>query len=144
MQATIRSAKPEDTSAVVALVTEMAVEDGETTDLAQAYAAEFLRSTGCGALLAEVDGRPVGLLSYTIRPDLYHAGPTCLIQELVVTSTLRGQGVGSALLEALISQMRAEGMQEVSVSTMPDNHGAIAFYRRHGLTDEAVLLEKHF
>ncbi len=33
---------------------------------------------------------------------------------------------------------------EVSVTTMPDNQGAIRFYKRHGLVDEAVFLEKHF
>jgi ribosomal protein S18 acetylase RimI-like enzyme len=33
---------------------------------------------------------------------------------------------------------------EVSVSTMPSNSKAIEFYKAHGMTDEAVLLEKHF
>jgi hypothetical protein len=27
---------------------------------------------------------------------------------------------------------------------MPDNAGAIRFYKAHGMLDEAVLLEKHF
>jgi ribosomal protein S18 acetylase RimI-like enzyme len=31
-----------------------------------------------------------------------------------------------------------------SVAVMPDNEGALRFYREHGLADEAVFLEKHF
>jgi ribosomal protein S18 acetylase RimI-like enzyme len=27
---------------------------------------------------------------------------------------------------------------------LPDNQGAIRFYRSHGLVDEAIHLEKHF
>jgi ribosomal protein S18 acetylase RimI-like enzyme len=33
---------------------------------------------------------------------------------------------------------------EVSVTTLPDNQEAIAFYKSHGMVDEAVYLEKHF
>lgn len=144
MQASIRPATPEDARVVAALIIEMAAEEGEQTGLTMAYAAGYLRAPGCGALLAEVDGLPAGLLSYTIRPDLYHAGPTCIIQELVVTAAQRGHGIGSALLETFLAQMQAQGMREVSVTTMPDNQGAMALYRRHGLVDEAVYLEKHF
>jgi len=39
--------------------------------------------------------------------------------------------------------MEAQGWAEVSVSTMPDNERAIAFYRSLGFAGEAGLLERH-
>jgi ribosomal protein S18 acetylase RimI-like enzyme len=87
---------------------------------------------------------PDGVLTYSVRPDLYHAAPTGLIEELVVRQSMRGQGVGGALLDELFSRLTALGCAEVSVTTMPDNAAAIEFYKAHGLTDEALFLEKHF
>ncbi len=144
MQPSIRPATSEDAPAILALLCELASAEHEIIHLTEAYLADFLASPGCGVLLAEVHGRPAGVLSYVIRPDLYHAGPTALIQELIVTAAMRGQGIGSALLAAFLPHMQAAGMMEVSVATMPGNQGAIDLYRRHGLVDEAVLLERHF
>jgi ribosomal protein S18 acetylase RimI-like enzyme len=62
----------------------------------------------------------------------------------VVQADQRGRGAGGSLLEAAIARARDGGCAEISVSTMPDNRRAQAFYRRHGLADEAVLLERHF
>jgi len=94
-------------------------------------------------LVAEQAGSTIGLLSYSIRPDLYHAAPTALIEELVVSASIRSQGVGSALFQAAEDYLREAGCVEISVSVMPDNLRAIKFYRLHGLTDEVVYLEKH-
>jgi ribosomal protein S18 acetylase RimI-like enzyme len=78
-----------------------------------------------------------------IRPNLYHAANSALIEELVVRESARGRGVGGALMSELLRRLSAQGCAEVSVTTMPDNDGAIRFYRSHGLVDEAVFLEKH-
>ena len=95
-------------------------------------------------LLAEQHDQVIGLLSYSLRPDLYHAGQVCLIEELVVEAAQRGQGVGSALLTELLSRLSAAGCVEVALAVMSDNAPAIKLYRQHGLTDEALFLEKHF
>ena len=84
-----------------------------------------------------------GLLSYSVRPDRYHAGLCCMVEELVVAGEKRGRGTGGVLLEALLTQGHASGWAEVSVGVMTDNFRAQAFYRRHGLVDEALLLEEH-
>jgi ribosomal protein S18 acetylase RimI-like enzyme len=138
----LREANRDDAAVIVRLVRELADEEG--SDLTETYAAEHLSFPGCGVLLAEVDGKVAGLLAYSVRSDLYHASPTCLIEELIVQEAYRGQGVGGALVEELFRRARIQGCAEVSVTTMPDNHRAIKFYRSHGLVDEAVYLEKHF
>ena len=121
------------------MATFLAEKSAITSDYAQIY----LSFPDRGILLAEQAGDVIGLLSYSIRPDLYHAAPTALIEELVVSAAARGQGVGSALLQAAEEALHEAGCVEISVSVMPGNQHAIRFYRAHGLTDEAVYLEKH-
>jgi ribosomal protein S18 acetylase RimI-like enzyme len=67
-----------------------------------------------------------------------------MIETLVVAEEARGQGAGAALLKEVLRRGGAAGWAEVSVSTMADNQTALALYRRMGMTDEAVLLERHF
>ncbi len=139
----IRDATSDDAAAVVSIVQQMADDDGDASPLNEDYARFYLASDQRGALLAEQDGQVVGLLSYSIRPDLYHAGGSALIELLVVRGGQRGVGVGAALVQVLMSRVEDQGCVEVSVSTMPENQGAIRFYQRLGLTEEAVYLEKH-
>jgi len=143
MPVKVREARPGDEHDVVGLITELARTIGETSPITAGYVQEYLAFPGCHVLWAEEDGHFVGLLSYSIRPNLYHAANSALIEELVVRESARGHGVGSVLLSELLSRLPSQGCAEVSVTTMPDNDGAIRFYRSHGLVDEAVFLEKH-
>ena len=144
MVAAIRNATRDDYAAIVHLIRQMAEDAGDQSWLTEGYVETYLSFPGSGALLAEEEGRVVGLLSYHIRPGLYHAANCCLIDELVVDRPVRRQGIGSALLGQLLQEQEQTGCAEVGVSCMPDNEGAIRLYRRHGLVDEALLLERHF
>jgi ribosomal protein S18 acetylase RimI-like enzyme len=139
----LRDAQTADTAAIVQLIRELAATLGETSPVTEAYVARYLSSPGSTMLLAETQGQIVGLLSYSLRPDLYHAGSSCLIEELVVQKAARRQGVGGILLAELLSRLARMDCAEVSVTVMPENEEAIRFYRKHGLTEEAVFLEKH-
>jgi ribosomal protein S18 acetylase RimI-like enzyme len=140
----IRDAGPEDAAAVVALVQEQAAEDGEASPLDEAFARGYLAGPERGVLLAVEEGESIGLLSYSVRPDLFHAGGSALIEELLVRAPYRGKGVGTVLVRTLLERLEGLGCAEVSVTTMPDNRGAIRFYRQLGLAEEAIYLEKHF
>ncbi len=141
---TIRDANLADASAIVGLIGEHAAMAGEQSPITETYVATYLSNPTSRILLAEVQNRVVGLLSYSLRPDLYHAGPSCLIEELIVAEAARGQGVGSALVAELFSRLTALACAEVSAAVMPTNQRAIKFYRTHSLTEEALFLEKHF
>ena len=144
MDITVRDARPADAHSIVAIIRESAAEDKEHSPVTEAYVGEYLATPGSGILIADAEGRAAGLLSYSIRPGLFHAAPSCLVELLLVRKGMRGRGAGSALMQALLERTGAPGCAEVSVSTMPDNAGAIRFYRRHGLTEETVFLERHF
>ena len=143
MSLQVRAAGPGDVGIIVRLIRELATTYNEESPITKRYVAEYLGNPGTHVLLADQDGQTIGLLSYSVRPDLYHAGPTALIEELVVQASERGRGVGSALLGKLFRDLARLGVVEVSVTTMPDNQRAKRFYQAHGLVDEAVFLEKH-
>ncbi len=144
MNITIRSAVEANSASISRLITELAEDSGETSPISEQYAAQYLAFPGSYVVLAEKRHQVVGLLSYSIRPNLFHAGDSCLIEEFVVQRSERGQGIGGQLLEALFRQLASQNCVEVSVTTMPDNLKAIAFYKSHGMLDEAIFLEKHF
>ena len=140
----IRAATLEDAKAIVDLVRAQASAEGESSPLTDDYVSRYLSSRTSGILLAIENDHTVGLLSYSARPDLYHAGECYLIEELVVVEEKRSQGIGGMLIENLMACAEQNGCAEVAVGVMPDNVRAQQFYRRHGLVDEAMLLERHF
>jgi ribosomal protein S18 acetylase RimI-like enzyme len=143
MSPCIRDAVPGDEATIVALIQELGAASDYGSPVREEDAARYLASPGCGVLLAEGEGEALGLLSYSIRFDLFHAANSCLIDELVVGEAHRGRGIGSALIDEVLRRAASAGCVEVSVTTMPDNEAAQALYRSHGLVDEAVFLEMH-
>ena len=143
MAIAIREAHLEDAAEIVRLISEHASLTNEVSPLTDTYLATYLASPISRILVAEADRQVVGLLSWSVRPDLYHAGNACLIEELVVKQELRDQGVGGALMHELFSRLAGHRCVEIAVAVMPENIQAIRFYRSHGLCDEALLLELH-
>jgi GNAT superfamily N-acetyltransferase len=85
-------------------------------------------------LPALVAGEQEGLATYQIRRvnDLIFA-------ELITFDALTpGRGVGTALVEGLVSKLRAEGVNILRVTTTNDNLDALRFYQRRGFRIIAV------
>jgi ribosomal protein S18 acetylase RimI-like enzyme len=139
MEIALRDAGADDAPAIARLVRE---HGGSAVD--EGYAARYLACPTACVLLAVAENEVAGLLSFSVRPDLHHAGPAGLIEELIVSEAWRGRGIGKALLAEALSRLAARGCVEVAASVMPENARAIALYRAHGLADEALLLERHF
>jgi ribosomal protein S18 acetylase RimI-like enzyme len=81
---------------------------------------------------AEVDGAPVGLVTYRIE------GEEC---EIVSLDSLReGVGVGTALLEAVQEAARRAGCQRVWLITTNDNTPALRFFQKRGFRLAALYV----
>ncbi len=76
------------------------------------------------------DGRAVG--TGRLLPDAH-------IGRMAVLKDWRGQGIGAAILEALIAEARRRGDVEVALSAQTH---ALDFYRRHGFTPEGEVYEE--
>jgi len=62
---------------------------------------------------------------------------------MMVAKDARGQGVGSALLEAGVSWAREVGAHKVALQVWPHNEAALGLYRKFGFEQEG-LLRRHY
>ena len=81
-------------------------------------------------LVAEVDGNVVGYLHF----DAFDGEPE--LHRIYIDANHRSRGVGAELVRALHERLRPETYILLVVN---GNDGAVRFYERHGLTQEAVL-----
>ena len=139
----VRQATSLDVRSIVTLIEALARAVDVATPVDEAYFLDYLASPGSGILVADDAGETVGLLSFSMRPSLLHAGRSCVIEELVVDQATQRQGIADRLVEELLSHAAAWGCIEVSVTALTPQRGAIEFYKSQGFSDDAVFLEKH-
>lgn len=80
--------------------------------------------------IAEVDGEPVGLLTYHVREG------ACEI--VTIDSTRPGQGIGTALVDAAKREARRQGCRRLWLVTTNDNLSALRFYQKRGFRIVAI------
>lgn len=81
--------------------------------------------------LAQIDGQFVGLAVCFLGFSSFKARPLINIHDLAVSAQARGQGVGSALLQAVDQLAQQEGCACVTLEVRADNR-ARNLYLRHG------------
>ena len=80
------------------------------------------------ALVAEQDGRLLGLVHYLFHRNTSMAQPICYLQDLFTGQDARGKGVGRALIEAVYDRARTVGCARVYWHTHETNHTAMRLY----------------
>jgi GNAT superfamily N-acetyltransferase len=80
------------------------------------------------ALVAEDEGRLVGLAHFLFHRSTIQIGPTCYLQDLFTAPTERGRGVGRALIEAVGAQARAAGIKRLYWQTHESNRAGRTLY----------------
>jgi GNAT superfamily N-acetyltransferase len=85
--------------------------------------------------VAVARGRDVGI----VRGAPHHQLPrAAALRSMWVASEARGQGVGDALVGAVLDWARAAGFRRVVLDVVDDNAAAIALYARHGFEPSGV------
>jgi GNAT superfamily N-acetyltransferase len=80
------------------------------------------------ALVAEHEGRLVGLVHYLFHRSTTLLGPTCYLQDLFTDAASRGQGIGRALIAAVHERAQAGGAARVYWMTHETNTTAMRLY----------------
>ena len=118
-------------------------------EIADAYLAKvFERARVYDGVLfvAEREGTVVGYVSVWRRyvsDELDDPpGEMGYVSDLVVSSALRGQGVGRALLRRAEGCVREAGVTTLRLSVLAGNRGAIALYEDEGFAPVEVDMEK--
>jgi GNAT superfamily N-acetyltransferase len=80
------------------------------------------------AMVAEDSARLVGLVHYLFHRSTILIGPTCYLQDLFTDETVRGKGIGRALIEAVYERARTAGARRVYWQTHETNAVAMRLY----------------
>ncbi|MCR4267234.1 GNAT family N-acetyltransferase [Nitratireductor sp. ZSWI3] len=83
-------------------------------------------------LIAEVDGKPVGLVHYMFHRTCWAVGNNCYLQDLYADPEIRGKGIGRALIEAVYEKADQKGAANVYWMTQDFNETARKLYDRIG------------
>lgn len=132
---TIRLAGPGDAARVHSLMLGLADHQGDTSYLAATPASLDAALGGenprAWCLLAEMDGRDVGYLSWTRPYRIWLGGDHLNLDDLYVDEAARGRGVGERLMRRFADIAVAEGLP-ARWEVKSDNHLARRFYARLG------------
>ncbi|MFX0097423.1 MAG: GNAT family N-acetyltransferase [Candidatus Hodarchaeota archaeon] len=102
---------------------------------------ESLASPHYELLVADSDGKVIGFIDQWITSDFTHGGKSGFIHNFYVMSKYRRKGIGSKLLRRMIENAIKKDVIEIHVATEFANKPAIALYKSHGFTNEALQLE---
>jgi GNAT superfamily N-acetyltransferase len=100
--------------------------------------------SGLLGLIARNDkGQGVGLAHTSLTPFAWSGGPILYLQDLFVTSSVRGQGVGEMLLKAVYDL--ADDVDAAQVFWLADEHDTALqrFYDRHAVRTHYVRFMRH-
>ncbi len=79
-------------------------------------------------LVAESDGKLLGLTHYLYHRSTTAIGPVCYLQDLFTTEASRGKGVGRALINGVYQQAKLAGAARLYWLTHETNQTAMQLY----------------
>lgn len=80
------------------------------------------------ALVADCDGKLLGLVHYIFHRSTTMIEPTCYLQDLFTAETARGKGIGRALINAVYDRAKEAGSTRVYWQTHETNETAMKLY----------------
>ena len=135
MKYSIRKATLDDMREVLELISQLAVFEKEPN--AVEITEEDLKNKGFGrnaefsCFVAEVDLKVIGIALVYTRFSTWK-GTVLHLEDLIVSKKMRGLGVGSALLDKVVSHGAQLGVKRICWEVIDWNTLAIDFYERKG------------
>lgn len=131
----IRKAVKGDCPAMLELVRELALyekaPDEVTVDPQHFEASGFGQNPVWWAFVAETDAREVvGFALYYIRYSTWK-GQVMYLEDILVTASMRGQGIGHQLVDQLIVEAKEKGFKRIVWQVLEWNEPAINFYKKY-------------
>lgn len=113
----------------------------------QIYVSRFGEEKDDRALVAEVDGKVIGAVWTRIMPDYGHIDDETPSLAISLYKAYRGLGIGTALLQAMLSLLKESGYVRTSLSVQKAND-AVKLYQKVGYKvveekDEEYIMVKY-
>jgi GNAT superfamily N-acetyltransferase len=132
---TTRLATPDDADEVARLLHDFNREFDTPSPGVEVLASRLRRLLARDETITILAGTPaVGVALVTFRPNVWYAGRVALLDELYVVPALRSQGIGSALVDHLLTLARHGGIDLVEINVDEGDVDAQRFYERHGFS----------
>jgi GNAT superfamily N-acetyltransferase len=96
------------------------------------------------ALVAESEGRLLGLAHYLFHRSTTLIGPNCYLQDLFTADEARGRGVGRALIEGVYQRAQEAGATRVYWQTHETNAVAMGLYDQVARKSGFLVYQKTF
>lgn len=133
-QIQLRIAKREDCPRLMELVNELALferaPDEVSVSLEEFEAAGFGANPVWKAYVAEWEGFIVGFAIYYVRYSTWK-GCRLYLEDLIVTESWRGKGVGKLLFDKMIQEAEEMGFNGMTWQVLDWNEPAIKFYNKY-------------
>jgi ribosomal protein S18 acetylase RimI-like enzyme len=95
---------------------------------------------------ADDDAAPSGVAQLRYRMGIWRAGRDCLVEDVFVDESARGQGVARALLDLATARALERGCRRMELDVNEANTAALALYESYGFTSGSprdVYLRRH-
>ncbi|MGZ8191124.1 MAG: GNAT family N-acetyltransferase [Methylococcaceae bacterium] len=83
-------------------------------------------------LVTRKNNRIIGMVNLLFTISTALGGRVAILEDMVVSPTERGSGIGSSLLDAAIITARESGCKRITLLTDDSNKIAHQFYKKHG------------
>lgn len=145
----IRDGKKEDVDRALELIKELAAYERaphKVSNTAQAMLSDGFGEVPCYKLMvAEYRNQIVGIAISFIKYSTW-TGKGVFLEDLIVTESMRGKGVGKLLFEEVIRYARAVNAKQMHWQVLEWNAPAIEFYKKYHaqMDDEWVDCKIYF
>ncbi|MEN5231754.1 GNAT family N-acetyltransferase [Sphingobacterium faecium] len=142
-KAIIRTAVEADGVRMLELIRELAIvekaPDEVTVSMEEFLDAGFGKNPIWGAFVAEVDEKIVGISLYYIRYSTWK-GRRLYLEDLIVTESMRGYGIGKQLFEETLNLGKSQGYHGMVWQVLDWNEPAIQFYKKYKADFDAAWI----
>jgi GNAT superfamily N-acetyltransferase len=131
MLTNIRKTTPADYERWLALWTGYCLFYGKAPDeavTAHTWARLMNPASSIFGIVAEVDGRVIGIANCVMHENTSTLAPVCYLQDLFVDPDTRAGGIGKQMIDWLLVEMKTHGWARVYWATKENNYRARGMY----------------
>jgi GNAT superfamily N-acetyltransferase len=104
----------------------------------------MLDNSAACILVAEIEGKVVGMCSGQTTISTAEGGPALLVEDVVVATDWRGRKIGKGLVQALGDWAARRGIARLQLLADRNNGTALEFYRKLGWQTTSLIALRHY